>query len=175
MTKYITEDWENNPLFSALLRSEAYKEAGRVTCGGREALDPVNIGIIMALPGQLVPVHIDTPLFWGRTRYNLPQWLLIAVEQSGLFKDIEIRQTQGVAYLHSWVNTTRDLGAFYYYPNGTDGPSVSFPPDFNTAIVFDGSTIVHGVDVWKPWIEPPELDSTMELKYIGNEEWHLLK
>jgi hypothetical protein len=50
LTKYFEADW-NNPLFAPLLRSEAYKHAGRVTCGGREAIDPINIGIIIALPG----------------------------------------------------------------------------------------------------------------------------
>ena len=49
------------------------------------------------------------------------------------------------------------------------------PPDFNTAIVFDGSTIVHGIDIWKPWIEPPDHDTTSELRYAGNEKWDLYK
>ena len=51
---------------------------------------------------------------------------------------------------------------------------MSIPPEFNTAIVFDGSTIVHGVDIWKPWIEPPVIDSAMELKHVGNDEWHVI-
>ena len=75
--------------------------------------------------------------------------------------------------MHSWVNTSTDLGAFYYYPNGTDGQSISFPPEFNTALVFDGSTIVHGTDVWKPWIEPPQLDSTTELYHVGGDRWEM--
>ena len=51
---------------------------------------------------------------------------------------------------------------------------MSIPPEFNSAIVFDGSTIVHGVDIWKPWIEPPVIDSAMELKHVGNDEWHVI-
>jgi hypothetical protein len=83
-THYFAEDWKN-PIFAPLLHSKAYKEASKATCGGRDALDPLVVGIILNLPGQLVPVHIDTPLYWGRTRYNLPQWLCSAMETSGLF------------------------------------------------------------------------------------------
>ena len=70
-TRYFQTNW-SSPLFAPLFRSEAYLKATKDTCGGRDALDPIGVGIILALPGQLVPVHIDTPLYWGRTRYNLP-------------------------------------------------------------------------------------------------------
>ncbi len=97
------------------------------------------------------------------------------MEQSQLFEELEIRQTQGVAYLHSWANTTTDEGSFYYYPNGTDGSAISIPPEFNSALVFDGSTIVHGTDIWKPWQEPPPMDTTAVLKHMGNDEWHMTR
>jgi hypothetical protein len=80
-----------------------------------------------------------------------------------------------VAYLHSWLNPTVDGGAFYYYPNGTKGESLSIPPTFNTAIVFDGSTILHGVDIFRPWLEPQILDVYMNLTHVGNDEWLLRK
>ena len=47
------------------------------------------------------------------------------------------------------------------------------PPEFNTALVLDGSVIVHGVDTFRPWQKPPMINPTNknEFRYIGNEEW----
>jgi hypothetical protein len=95
------------------------------------------------------------------------------MEQSRLFKDVRVRQTQGVTYLHHWVNTTVDEGGFYFYPNGTEGGAEVIPPEFNTALILDGSVIVHGVDVFRPWQRPPKINSTSktDLRYIGNDKW----
>jgi hypothetical protein len=95
------------------------------------------------------------------------------MEQSRLFKDIRVRQSQGVAYLHHWINTTVDEGSFFFYPNGTEGGAVVIPPEFNTALVLDGSVIVHGVDIFRPWQKPPMINPTSknDLRYIGNDKW----
>jgi hypothetical protein len=97
------------------------------------------------------------------------------MELSGLFKEHRVSQSQGVAYLHSWVDPTKDEGSFYFYPNGTEGPATAIPPTFNTAIVLDGSVIVHGVDIFRPWQRPPKIVASdkNELVYLGQERWEV--
>lgn len=78
--------------------------------------------------------------------------------------------------MHSWLNVTTDGGGFFFYPNGTEGPAQVVPPEFNTALVLDGSVIVHGVDIYKPGSKPPFLVPTNknELRYTGvNDEWEV--
>jgi hypothetical protein len=43
-------------------------------------MDPLDIQAIIALPGQLVSHHLDIPWYWGASRFNIPQWLLAAME-----------------------------------------------------------------------------------------------
>ena len=97
------------------------------------------------------------------------------MEQSQLFKEERVRQSQGVAYLHSWVDPKVDEGAFFFYPNGTEGPAEVIPPTFNTAIVLDGSVIVHGVDTFRPWQKPPRIHASdkNELVYIDKDNWEV--
>lgn len=52
------------------------------------------------MPGQTVAVHIDSPYFWGASRFTFPQWLLVAMVFSGLFADKFVHQVQVVGYLH---------------------------------------------------------------------------
>eukprot|EP00042_Codosiga_hollandica_P045062 m.452272 g.452272 ORF g.452272 m.452272 type:complete len:327 (+) comp56927_c0_seq1:620-1600(+) len=124
---------------------------------------------------QTVAAHLDVPWFWGGTRFNIPQWLLIAMEQSKLWSHLRVHQTQGVAYLHEWVNPEKDGGGFFFYPNGTEGDAVVVPPVYNTALVLDGSTIVHGVDLFRPDRHLPDLspNDPNELRYVGDEKWDL--
>lgn len=56
----------------------------------------------MQVPGQAVPMHYDSPWFWGASRFTMPQWLLVVMEQSKLWEPAVVRQLQGVAYLHNW-------------------------------------------------------------------------
>ena len=56
----------------------------------------------MQVPGQAVPMHYDSPWFWGASRFTMPQWLLVVMEQSKLWEPAVVRQLQGVAYLHDW-------------------------------------------------------------------------
>ena len=80
-----------------------------------------------------------------------------------------------MAYLHSWVDPEKDGGAFFFYPNGTEGPASVIPPKFNTGIVIDGSVIVHGVDIFRPWQTPPRIVASdkNELVYIGSDLWEV--
>ena len=52
----------------------------------------------------------------GANRFNLPQWLILAMTGSGLWAEDLLPQVQGVAYLH--MNKTIDGGNFFFYPDG---------------------------------------------------------
>eukprot|EP00042_Codosiga_hollandica_P045063 m.452279 g.452279 ORF g.452279 m.452279 type:complete len:465 (+) comp56927_c0_seq2:82-1476(+) len=162
-------------VLTPLFRSDKYIKASTDICHGDSIFDPIQLGIIITLPGQTVAAHLDVPWFWGGTRFNIPQWLLIAMEQSKLWSHLRVHQTQGVAYLHEWVNPEEDGGGFFFYPNGTEGDAVVVPPVYNTALVLDGSTIVHGVDLFRPDRHLPDLspNDPNELRYVGDEKWDL--
>jgi len=140
------------PEFKSLFESPKYKQAASAICAaqGKPVFDPIQLGIILQLPGQEVPAHYDIPWFYGATRFHLPQWLLVVMEQSGLFQDIRVPQIQGVAYLHPWDHRTIQGGGFYFLPQGKEGPIHVIPPATNTAIVLDGSVIVHGTVTYRP-------------------------
>lgn len=55
--------------------------------------------VIIILPGQELPMHIDIPYFWGADRKSLPHWLLAVMKQSGLFDSLFIPQIQGMHIL----------------------------------------------------------------------------
>ena len=50
--------------------------------------------LTILLPGQETPIHYDTPYFKRISRATAPVWLLVALKQSGLWADEEIRHTQ---------------------------------------------------------------------------------
>ena len=50
--------------------------------------------LTILLPGQETPIHYDTPYFKRISRATAPVWLLVALKQSGLWADQEIRHTQ---------------------------------------------------------------------------------
>jgi hypothetical protein len=142
---------------AALFESERYKERARAVCGADKSLfDHIQLGVIVQVPGQEVASHLDVPWFRGATRFNIPQWLLVVMESSGLFQHLRVPQIQGVAYLHSWPARDVDGGGFYFYPdpvaagNSKDYvvPAVH-PPIPNSAIVLDGSVVAHGTTPYR--------------------------
>jgi len=160
-----------------LFKGEQYVKSATKICGGKSYFDPIQLGIIIMLPGQTVPMHFDVPYFFGATRFHIPQWLLVVMETSGLFKDIRIPQVQGVAYLHQWENNVYNNsgGQFFYYPEGPGGVIMSIDPIFNSAIVLDGSIVVHGVDLFKKEYPFPILNKSdkNDIRYEGNDEWSI--
>lgn len=128
------------PGIEALFSSPKYLEAVATICPGKPVIDPIQLGIIILVPGQEVAVHYDVPWFQGATRYDFPQWLLVAMEQSGLFTDYLTPQIQGVAYIHRFNITG---GGFVFWPE-IDNP-LDIPAIPNTGIILDGSVVAHGV------------------------------
>ena len=85
---------------------------------------------------------------------------------------------QGVAYIHG--NATHpdiEGGNFVLYPNGPNGPKVSFPAKHNTAIFIDGTKTAHGVEPFKPKTKPISSNKNLKKKlvYAGKESWNLFE
>ena len=123
---------------------------------------------------QQVPQHFDAPYFHGANRFDVPIWLLVVMEASGLWAAQHMPQVQGVAYLQqlpSDPNASHSGGHFYFYPRGVgaDAPLVKFAPRRGAALILDGTATVHGTDPWRPELTPPPLrrEDTNELVYDG--------
>ena len=52
------------------------------------------LDILLILPGQELPMHLNVPYFWGADRNNFPHWLLVVMKNSKLFENIFIPQVQ---------------------------------------------------------------------------------
>lgn len=87
------------------------------------------LDLLIMLPGQELPIHLNTPYFWGADRNWLPQWLLVAMKNSHLFDDLFIPQVQGFIPLafdesqqvadrnqHGFVEINGQGGDFFFYP-----------------------------------------------------------
>ena len=89
--------------------------------------------ILLMLPGQELPTHLNVPYFWGADRYTLPHWLLVAMKSSHLFDSLFIPQVQSITNLFlddahdddddssqssgdRYVDVTGEGGDFYFYP-----------------------------------------------------------
>eukprot|EP01095_Lingulamoeba_sp_RSL-Kostka_P000883 TRINITY_DN1116_c1_g1_i1.p1 TRINITY_DN1116_c1_g1~~TRINITY_DN1116_c1_g1_i1.p1 ORF type:complete len:475 (+),score=174.64 TRINITY_DN1116_c1_g1_i1:52-1476(+) len=168
------------PGFSSLFESQNYLERTAEVCdlGTDEPyLDPFQLGIIVQIPGQQVPMHLDTPYFWGATRFEYPLWLLVCMQWSGLWEDERIHQVQGVAYLHDWPEDLDNGGSFFYYPDGPGGDVHHFQAHKNAAIILDGSIQVHGTSVFRPKdkdITFLSKDNENKLVYKGDNKWSVM-
>ena len=171
------------PAVKQLFNSESYRKQAKVICEMQSnekspILDPMMLALIIALPGQMVAMHYDLPWFYGADRWDFPGWFLVAMHSSGLFDDIRIPQVQGVAYLHTF-NTTKDnkRGGFYFFPNGTGGSYLVHDAVKNSAVVCDGTRMVHGTQTFQKEVTPPPLkkDSKYGIRYIGEEQWEFFE
>jgi len=129
--------------------------------------------LTILLPGQETPIHYDTPYFKRIGRSTAPVWLLVALKQSGLWADEEIKHTQVVAYIHG--NRTKpgiNGGDFVFYPHGATGEKVAFKPRYNTGIFLDGTKTAHGVEPYEPKAIPigAQTHTSKELSLVFNFE-----
>jgi len=170
------------PEVETLFETPRYKQAATEACNGRAVFDPMQLGVIIQVPGQEVPLHYDVPWFYRATRFSLPQWLLIAMDRSGLWEDLRVPQIQGVAYLHQWGDNETAAqagGAFFYYPDGPRFEPKVFDPVFNSAIVVDGSIVIHGTTTYTrvpgggrdfPTLDK---DTKYELRHLEGDQWQV--
>ena len=98
------------------------------------------------------------------------------MQASGLFEDKRIPQVQGVAYLHKWNDYDKRRGGFYLFDKGTHNPHTTVPDVHNTAIICDGTIMVHGTETYMETDIPPlDKNNTYEIKYKENQQWVLYK
>jgi len=173
------------PEVEKLFASEKFQSDAKKICPPeRQVLDPFQFNIIIQIPGQSVATHIDAPYFWGASRMDIPQWLLVVMVFSNLFKDKFIDQVQVVGYLHNHQdekkkNTTKVVdekdegGEFIYYQKNDNGRYSMAPAVYRAGSAVDGSKLLHASRVYRPSSQVPSLDKDKDsaLVYKGNELW----
>lgn len=132
------------PAVASLLEHQGLADAARRVFGEDRCaiVEPYMVFANLLLPGQELGVHTDVPQFRGAERLRVPQWLLVVMHHSGLFEDRRLRIATGV----SWYRDSSGGGAFVFYPRGPWAPPVRHEIGFNTAVVVDTDTVMHGVD-----------------------------
>jgi hypothetical protein len=138
------------------------------------------LDLLVMLPGQELPMHLNVPYFWSADRSHLPQWLLVLMKKSKLFNHLFIPQVQGINWINfdkkfkpvesDIVDLNGDGGDFYFYPylpekvskasvleevNKNANKYVILKSVPNAAVLLDGAQVIHGVDRWKPNELPP--------------------
>jgi hypothetical protein len=141
-----------SPAIRSLFDHPTFRQAAAAVCPQRPLLDPIQLGIIVLVPGQEVALHYDVPWFAGATRYDFPQWLLIVMQRSHLFDDLLWPQVQTIAYIHRHNLTG---GAFSFWNDGPEFPPRSRSAVPNTGLVIDGSRVPHAVEPLGRHAEPP--------------------
>eukprot|EP01084_Bolivina_argentea_P005981 11314_1 len=155
---------------------------------------PFQLSMILNLPGHSVPHHLDIPYFFPATIYQFPQWLLLAMQDSDLFKQQRLPQVQALVYVHDWqldkeiVDSSNEDdkamedgyrqfgGEFFSYIQGPDYKPAVVPASPRKAIFCDGSEMVHGTSIYKPEIAPIKLekDLTNSMRFDkDNNVWRL--
>uniref|UniRef100_A0A7E4ZQJ1 Fe2OG dioxygenase domain-containing protein n=1 Tax=Panagrellus redivivus TaxID=6233 RepID=A0A7E4ZQJ1_PANRE len=176
-------DLEKYPAMKEIFNEPKFIAAAKEVCPeNRQFLDPYQYHLIIQVPGQALPVHIDAPFFTDASRFHYPIWLLAVMTASGLYKQTFIDQVQVVINLHEWTDPSVG-GDFIYVPNNDVGP-IFLPARPRSATVVDGSKVMHATKLYRPEAELPMLsrnkknvleynkvDDTWELRSDG----HLLQ
>lgn len=90
----------NRPEFVELFNLPKFKNAvGNMCPKTHEFFKPFQLSLILNLPGMNVASHLDIPYFYGATRYQFPQWLLLVMQHSGLFKKRRLPQVKYYIYI----------------------------------------------------------------------------
>merc|ERR1711924_200735 len=122
------------------------------------------------VPGEVQVVHTDVPEFRGCNRTNCPEWMLVCMHHSGLFKNWYVP----IATAISWYSD-HSGGELVFYED-PDTPAVVHPTPFNTALVLDTDSIYHGVDaVGGLDVPPPVIPNDSLLMHKGDGRWSVTK
>merc|ERR1712228_15773 len=159
--------------FVQLFQMDEFQASVRHICGPQNPFfRPFQLSLILNLPGQSVPMHLDIPYFWPATRYAFPQWLLLVMQDSGLFKQQRLPQVQALVYVHDWrVQNESDIamynefgGQFILYPHGYEHAPEVIPAAPKSAIFCDGSELVHGTSTFRAEVKPYPFDKDKATK-----------
>ncbi|KAE9554302.1 hypothetical protein FO519_002473 [Halicephalobus sp. NKZ332] len=149
------------------------KDAVEVCPPNKQVLDPFQYHLIIQIPGQTIPIHLDAPYFTDASRFQYPVWLLVIMVASDLYRDNFIDQIQVVMNLHTW-NSTKKGGQFAYYPKNDIRPTY-VQPFPRSATIVDGAKTIHAATLYKQKNTPPILPKSADnvLEYVGNDSWTL--
>lgn len=194
-SRYVFEP-RDHAVTARLFSSPHFLEAARSVCPAHKpVLDPFQMNLILQVPGQTVPTHVDGVWFWGASRFRFPQWLLACMVFSGAFQGAFIDQVQLVAYFTEppgdasdgvpvsaagggSVNATRGPRRGGEFVHWSDGSPHSTPCTPGSGNAMDGSKTVHAAAVFEPSGPPPPLLSKDEhnaLEYdAATDEWVLV-
>ncbi len=162
--------WAGDPLCAGvepLLHYAPFIENARKVHGLPIVVPSIVFANLM-LPGQELGVHIDVPEFLGATRVEYPEWLMVVMHYSGLFRPWRVRIAQAVTFLHTPGGAS---GAHYYYPDGPKEAPVVVPVRANISLIGDFDSLVHGVDLIEG--EVPDLTPGAELRFDSDGSWRL--
>mmetsp|Transcript_10773 Transcript_10773/g.17998 ORF Transcript_10773/g.17998 Transcript_10773/m.17998 type:complete len:433 (+) Transcript_10773:1797-3095(+) len=172
-------DVNKYPIIKELFASKVFTDNARSVCPPDEQyLDTFQMNFILQVPGQTVAIHTDAPYFHHATRFQFPQWLLVAMTHSGLFKDDFVHQVQVVAYFHEWKATATRGGQFLYWKDNATSIETLLPePEAGTVV--DGSKTVHCASVYggpHGGALPPPINKQefCQLKHVGNDVWQVV-
>ena len=170
---------ELSPDIKGMFEDEKFKGAATAVCPKhKQFLDPFQFNFVIQVPGQTVALHTDAPYFWGASRQLFPQWLLVVMTFSNLFKEQFIDQVQVVAYL-SKIDTTDPTtgGQFLFYRDNEESGEYDYASaNYRAGNAVDGSKVVHAARIYRPSAQVPTLpkDKESTLVYSGQgEEWLL--
>jgi len=176
-TSYFREEYAygatvHAPGIEPFLHSERLAAAARQV-HGLPLIEPVIAYANLLLPGQELAVHTDVPEFRGMNRKVVPQWLLVVMHHSGLFRRWRLHIATGVA----WFGRATG-GEFVCWPvtdGDPSGPGTALPATHGTAAVLDTDSLFHGVArVGGPDAPAPRLRRGSEL-HAGGDGWDLVE
>ena len=87
------------------------------------------------VPGESQGIHTDVPEFRGTNRNNAPEWMMVCMHHSQLFK----RWHMVIATAISWFSDHTG-GELVYYKD-RDCAGTAHPTPFNSAIVLDTDSV----------------------------------
>jgi hypothetical protein len=171
-TNYFRESYAYGERIAAagiepFLRCEGFVEAARALYG-RPVIVPAIVYANLLVPGQELAIHTDVPEFRGANRVRYPQWLMVVMHHSGLFKSWRMPIATAVA----WFSDC-DGGEFAFYPAGPEGDPVAIPVRFNTGILLDTDSVFHGVDRVAAETPIAPLRPGMKLCFAGDGRWRV--
>lgn len=130
------------PGAEVILDNPHFVAAAHAVYGDDTLVVPTTVYVNVMVPGPVPFVaHTDVPQFRGFTRDDHPVWLLLVMNQSGLFEDHRIKLATAVSWFYEGPG-----GEFHYWPDGPEAPNATIASPYdNVAVVADNERTFHGV------------------------------
>ncbi len=146
---------------------EAYLRSPRLAAAARELYDaaivePAIVFVNLAVPGQEIGLHTDVPEFHGFDRERAPEWLLVVMQHSGLFRAERVAIATGV----SWFGEAKG-GEFVCWPEGREGSAKTVTIADDRGVVLDTDSVFHAVApvAWTRGSERPLVEVGAQMRW----------